>query len=94
MASKDLPAVIEYIKGATGVEQLYYGGHSQGTMIAFAGFSQNKTLSKSIKKFYGLAPVSFLGSMKSPLKYLAKFTPELEVKGFPNHFISFYDIQF
>lgn len=75
-----MPAVIDYIKQTTGVEQMYYAGHSQGTMIAFAGFSENQTLAKSIKKFYGLAPVSFLGNMKSPLKYLADFTPELQVK--------------
>ena len=79
MAAKDIPAVIEYIKQQTGVEQLHYAGHSQGTMIAFAGFSQNQELAKSIKKFYGLAPVAFLGNMKSPLKYLAAVTPELEV---------------
>lgn len=78
MAAKDLPAVINYIKKATGVKQLYYAGHSQGTMIAFAGFSQNQELAKSIKKFYGLAPVAFLGNVKSPLKYLADVTPELE----------------
>jgi len=79
MASKDLPAVIEFIKSKTGVSQIYYAGHSQGTMIAFSGFSQNQTLAKSIKKFYGLAPVAFLGNLKSPLKYLASVTPELEV---------------
>jgi len=78
MAAKDIPAVIEYIKQQTGVEQLHYAGHSQGTMIAFAGFSQNQELAKSIKKFYGLAPVAYLGNMESPLKYLASVTPELE----------------
>lgn len=86
MASKDLPAVIEYMKQATGEEQLYYAGHSQGTMMAFAGFSENQELAKSIKKFYGLAPVSFLGSMESPLKYLADLTPELTV------FLFFWEI--
>ena len=80
MASKDLPAVIDYIKHNTSVPQIYYAGHSQGTMIAFAGFSKNQELAKSIKKFYGLAPVAYLGDMKSPLKYLASVTPELRVK--------------
>lgn len=79
MASKDLPAVIDFVKKTTGVKQLYYAGHSQGTMIAFAGLSKNQQLAKSIKKFYGLAPVAHLGNMESPLKYLASVTPELEV---------------
>ena len=79
MASKDLPTVIDYIKQNTSVSQIYYTGHSQGTMIAFAGFSKNQELAKSIKKFYGLAPVAYLGNMKSPLKYLASVTPELKV---------------
>lgn len=78
MASEDLPAVIEYIVSETGQQQLHYAGHSQGTMIAFAGFSQNKVLSKRIKKFYALAPVAYLGHMESPLKYLASFIPEIE----------------
>ena len=79
MALKDLPAVISYIKEKTSVSQIYYAGHSQGTMIAFAGFSKNQELAKSIKKFYGLAPVAYLGNLKSPLKYLADVTSELEV---------------
>ena len=79
MASLDLPAVINYIKKKTKEEQLYYVGHSQGTMIAFAEFSSNPDLAKSIKKFFPLGPVSFLGNMKSPLKYLADILPELKV---------------
>ena len=79
MASQDLPAVIEHIINSTGQQQIYYAGHSQGTMIAFAEFSRNQILAKRIKKFFGLAPVAYLGDMESPLKYLADFTPELEV---------------
>ena len=79
MASFDLPAVIDYIKQHTKQEQLYYVGHSQGTMIAFAEFSSNQDLAKSVKKFFGLGPVSYLGNMESPLKYAADFVPELKV---------------
>ena len=79
MASFDLPAVISYIKKTTKQDQLYYVGHSQGTMIAFAEFSSNQQLARSVKKFFALGPVSYLGNMKSPLKYLAEFVPELKV---------------
>ena len=79
MASLDLPAVLTYIKDITHQEQLYYVGHSQGTMIAFAEFSSNQLLAKSVRKFFALGPVSYLGNMKSPLKYLADLVPELKV---------------
>ena len=79
MASLDLPAVINHIKKATKQDDMYYVGHSQGTMIAFAEFSSNHELGKSIKKFFALGPVSYLGHMKSPLKYLADVIPELKV---------------
>eukprot|EP00794_Sanderia_malayensis_P012755 gene12755-14062_t len=79
MASKDLPAVINHVKKTTKQEQMYYVGHSQGTMIAFAEFSSNQVVAKSIKKFFALGPVAFLGNMKSPLKYLADIVPELKL---------------
>ena len=79
MASFDLPAVLSYIKDITHQEQLYYIGHSQGTMIAFAEFSSNQLLAKSVRKLFALGPVSYLGNMKSPLKYLADLVPELKV---------------
>ena len=79
MASFDLPAILGYIKQNTNQEQLYYVGHSQGTMIAFAEFSSNQEVAKSVRKFFALGPVAYLGNMKSPLKYLADLVPELKV---------------
>lgn len=48
MAKYDIPAVIEYILKKTGKKQLYFIGHSQGTLQAFAAFSQNATLAKKV----------------------------------------------
>ena len=79
MASKDLPAVMNHIVNITKQREMYYVGHSQGTMIAFAEFSHNQELTKKVKKFFALGPVSTVGYMKSPLKYLAPFVPELKV---------------
>ena len=39
---------------------LYYIGHSQGTIMGFAGFTQNKTLASRIKKFFALAPIAYV----------------------------------
>ncbi|PIK57460.1 putative gastric triacylglycerol lipase [Apostichopus japonicus] len=78
MAEYDLPAMINYALKITRRNQLYYIGHSQGTMIGFAGFSKNKELAKKVKTFYALAPVSTVGNMTSPLRYLATFLPEIQ----------------
>ncbi|KAJ8031873.1 Gastric triacylglycerol lipase [Holothuria leucospilota] len=78
MAEYDLPAMINYALKVTQRSQLYYVGHSQGTMIGFAGFSQNKELAEKVKTFFALAPVSTVGDMTSPLRYLSYFLPEIE----------------
>lgn len=52
MAKYDIPAVIEYILKKTGKQQFYFIGHSQGTLQAFAAFSQNVTLAKKVCIFY------------------------------------------
>ena len=71
MAAYDFPAIVNYIVNATGHESIFYVGHSQGTMIAFAHLSQNPDLNKKIKLFVALGPVATLGHMVSPIKYLA-----------------------
>ena len=62
MADIDLPAMINYALQVTGQEQLFYVGHSQGTLIAFTGFSDNPALGNKIKAFFALAPVYTLNN--------------------------------
>ncbi|XP_067671238.1 lysosomal acid lipase/cholesteryl ester hydrolase-like [Haliotis asinina] len=78
MAKYDLPAMIDYILRTTGQPQIHYVGHSQGTLIGFAGFSQNKTLGQLVKTFIALAPVATVGHIKSPIRLLAPFSKELK----------------
>lgn len=78
MARYDLPAMLKFVMTKTKQSSIYYAGHSQGTLIAFAEFSRNKELAKSVKKFYALGPVATVGHMTSPIKYLASFTPEIQ----------------
>ncbi|XP_067671236.1 lysosomal acid lipase/cholesteryl ester hydrolase-like [Haliotis asinina] len=79
MAKYDLPAMIDYILRTTGQPQIHYVGHSQGTLIGFAGFSQNKTLGQLVKTFIALAPVATVGHIKSPLRLLAPFSKEFKL---------------
>lgn len=78
MAKYDLPTIVNFVLKTTGQPSLYYAAHSQGSLIAFAELSRNKDLEKKIKAVFALGPVAYLGHMKSPLKYLADFLPEVE----------------
>lgn len=79
MARYELPAMVNFILKKTGQSSLYYAGHSQGSLMAFAELSRNQLLAKKIKTVFALGPVAYLGNMKSPLKYLSDYLPELEV---------------
>ncbi|XP_032890260.1 putative lysosomal acid lipase/cholesteryl ester hydrolase [Amblyraja radiata] len=78
MATKDLPAVIDFILKKTDQAQLYYVGHSQGTTIGFIAFSKMPELAKKIKVFFGLAPVTTVKYATSPLVKLARL-PEFVI---------------
>ena len=80
MASRDLPAMLNFVLKKTLQPSLVYVGHSQGTLIAFAEFSRNKALAKRVRNFYALGPVTTVGHIKGPLRYLAYFTPEFKVR--------------
>ena len=71
MAKYDVPGMINYILNVTGNTQLYYAGHSQGTIMAFSAFSQDKDLGKKVKIFFALGPVTTVEFITSPVRYLA-----------------------
>uniref|UniRef100_A0A2C9JRY0 Lipase n=1 Tax=Biomphalaria glabrata TaxID=6526 RepID=A0A2C9JRY0_BIOGL len=73
MAKYDLPAMINFVLKTSGVDQIFYVGHSQGTTIAFAEFGENPELASHIKHFIAMAPVAQVWNTKSPIKHLAYF---------------------
>ncbi|VEL36561.1 unnamed protein product [Protopolystoma xenopodis] len=78
MAKYDLPAMINYIKSVTSVEKIFYIGHSQGCQIAFARFNEDPELQNSIHAFGALAPVAYVGNIKGPISFIAKFGQSLQ----------------
>lgn len=78
MAKYDLSAMINYTLSKTGKSDLYYSGHSQGTMTLFGKLSDDPDFGKKIKKFFALGPVSTVGYIKGPLDVIAKWTTELQ----------------
>ena len=79
MALLDLPAMINYVIEVTNQTEIFYVGHSQGTVMGFAGFSVNQVLASHIKAFFALAPVAHAGHIKGLLRVLAVVAPEIEV---------------
>jgi len=71
MAALDLPAMLLYALNHTGEQQLFYVGHSQGTMVLFSELSRNPDLASRVRLFCALGPVATVGSIVSPIKYLA-----------------------
>lgn len=71
MGKYDLTAMIDYVLATVKQDQLFYMGHSQGTLIMFSQLGTNKRLASQVKLFVGMGPVSTVGHIKSPIRYLA-----------------------
>ncbi|XP_068744852.1 lipase member K-like [Montipora capricornis] len=84
MADYDLPAMINHVLQVTGQKQLFYVGHSQGTMIAFNGFADNPDLGKKVRAFFALAPVYTLNDATKIVKDAADILYPLVKRLDPN----------
>ncbi|KAJ4830353.1 hypothetical protein Tsubulata_031790 [Turnera subulata] len=65
LAAYDLPATFQYVHDQTG-QKLHYVGHSLGTLIAFAAFSQGQLLNM-LRSAALLSPIAHLNQITSPL---------------------------
>jgi len=75
-AQYDLPAMVDYALSVTGQNQIFYAGHSEGTMMIFAGLSENEALQKKIKIAFNLAPVARISHATSPITYMSYLETE------------------
>ena len=80
MGKYDVPAAIDYILNVSKAEKLYYIGHSMGTTMFWVALNENPYLSEKIALMVAMAPVAKMKNMKSPIKYLAPFVQEVEVR--------------
>ncbi|XP_006656280.2 triacylglycerol lipase 2-like isoform X2 [Oryza brachyantha] len=69
LASYDLPAVAQFAYDKTG-KKLHYVGHSLGTLMILAAFSEHKLLDV-LRSAVLLCPIAYLSRMKSKLTLLA-----------------------
>lgn len=83
MARYDLPAMLNYALNVSGQSQLFYVGHSQGTLIGFTGFSSNPELASKVKMFFALAPVYTVGHCSEIIRSTA-YTLYPAMHGFQN----------
>lgn len=71
LADTDLPALVGYVTSAT-QSQLYYVGHSQGTILALAAMSDdNSAVTNMLKAGVLFAPIAYMQHMRSPLLTLS-----------------------
>ncbi len=63
--------MINYVLDTSQQSDLFYVGHSQGTIMGFAGFTINQTLAKQIKAFFALAPVTTVKHIEGILQPLS-----------------------
>lgn len=76
----DLPAMIDYVLKKTGQKTLHYVGHSQGTTAFFVMASMKPEYNSKILSMQALAPIAFMGQMKSPfIRAIAPFSTQIEV---------------
>ncbi|OVA20031.1 Alpha/beta hydrolase fold-1 [Macleaya cordata] len=65
LVAYELPAIFQYVHDQTS-QKLHYVGHSLGTLIAFASFSQLKLLDM-LRSAALLSPIAYVGQMSSPI---------------------------
>jgi len=78
MSKYDLPAMINHILKTTGAPNVYYIGHSMGTLTMFVQLSRDKEFAKKVKRFYALAPVLKLQNVKGAAAVLSNFLTQID----------------
>lgn len=67
----------------TGQKSLFYIGHSMGTTTFYVMLSTRPEYNNKVMAGLLLAPVVYLGNCRSPIRYLAPYADDYQVRG-PN----------
>jgi len=63
--------MIDYVLRVTNQSDLFYAGHSQGTIMGFAGFTFNQSLASHIRAFFALAPVTTVKNISGAFRVIS-----------------------
>ncbi|PNF32785.1 Lipase 3 [Cryptotermes secundus] len=78
MGVHDLPAEIDWILNITNHKKLFYVGHSMGTTMFYVLTTMRPEYNDKVQFMVSLAPVAFMGNVKSPIRLLAPFSRDIE----------------
>ena len=76
----DLPAAIDHVLEVTGQKNLFYIGHSMGTTTYHVLLSTRPEYNDKVLAGVLLAPVVYLGNCRSPIRYLAPYADDYQVR--------------
>ena len=79
MATRDLPAMLDYVMEQTGKEKIQYVGHSMGTTTFMVMNSLDQSWADKVELAVLLAPIGYVEHMASPIKYLVPFLGVIDV---------------
>ena len=84
MGKYDIPAALSYVlkeSSSHNSSKLAYVGHSMGTTMFWVACNEHQEfMANSVSLMVGMGPVATVRHMDSPIKYLAHFTSQVEVK--------------
>jgi len=78
MSKYDLPSQLNYVLQSTKKKKIFYVGHSMGTTTYMAMNSIDQSWSEKVELAIFLAPVAYVGHMRSPVKLLAPFSDQVQ----------------
>ncbi|XP_011066183.1 PREDICTED: lipase 3-like [Acromyrmex echinatior] len=77
MATRDLPAMIDYVLNYTKQKTIYYIGHSMGTTVLFTLLSMKPEYNAKIKLGICLAPIAIWKEIAPVIEHIIRKTPKI-----------------